>query len=56
MIDVTRRAAIEIRSLLTHSKHSRASAGHVLRLTFDGKSGIAMVSAFARPGFVALVR
>ena len=42
MIDVTRCAAIEIRSLLTHSKHSRASAGHVLRLTFDGKSGIAM--------------
>jgi len=39
MIYVTRRAASEIRGLL---KHSRASAGHVLRLAFDGKHGIAM--------------
>ena len=42
MIYVTRRAAVEIRSLLTHSKHSRATEARVLRLTFDGKSGIAM--------------
>ncbi len=39
MIDVTWRAANQIRSLL---KQSRAAAGHVLRLTFDGKTGIAM--------------
>ncbi len=39
MIYVTARAANQIRSLL---KQSRAAAGHVLRLTFDGKSGIAM--------------
>ncbi len=39
MIYVTARAADQIRSLL---KQSRAAADHVLRLTFDGKSGIAM--------------
>jgi hypothetical protein len=39
MIYVTRRAAVQVRDLL---KQSRAAAGHVLRLTFDGKSGIAM--------------
>ena len=42
MIDVTQRAADQIRGLLTHSKHSRAAEVRVLRLTFDGKSGIAM--------------
>ena len=39
MIDVTSRAANQIRSLL---KQSRAPAGHVLRLSFDGKRGLAM--------------
>ena len=39
MIYVTARAANQVRSLL---KQSRATADHVLRLTFDGKSGIAM--------------
>ncbi len=39
MIYVTWRAANQIRSLL---KQSRAAAGHVLRLTFDGRKGIAM--------------
>jgi len=42
MIYVTRRAAVEIRSLLTHSSRSRTAEDRVLRLTFDGKSGIAM--------------
>ena len=39
MIYVTARAAGEIRGLL---KQSRAAAGHVLRLAFDGRKGIAM--------------
>ena len=39
MIDVTRRAADQIRSLL---KQTRAAEGHMLRLTFDGRKGIGM--------------
>jgi hypothetical protein len=44
MISVTRRAAVEIRGLLKPHRptQSRARGGHVLRLTFDGRSGIAM--------------